>query len=653
MGGRELSSLPPTLCRDITGNEYSGSEPGGKAAQLRVSVLDESIMGMITGEFCAASKLRSCVESDPSNGLANSLLAMELLRNSAFSQATASGCSSKKGGLSNDDVHACLLRLENNFDRLTLRERYFGAAALQWQSGNYRRAGALFESSLMSSPVGDPIALRLAQDCYLAAGDSISVLGCVTRCMQLSDKNSLFHGHLLAMLSVGYLENGRLLDAEETASRAISQTKGRDIHALKTLMNAFQLTGRSSETVASAEDHQEKHDGFGLQQILFNKGCALTQRGNYRGALRAFDNLIESIRRGTLEEEEGVSMGSSLVHASLLLWQISLHTNVSVARWQDIVKQWLGEGSSSTGKIAFYGGDAPPLVSLCMTMVMTGLISSSSSSSSSSLRADNISLPEGGEIEMDGTTTGLLENDSKQGNDLLSRLWKPLYAKIIPTRRGVGGGTADVGGGEAEGVISRVSENTPGDDAKLLLDLAKGFINRLPPKGEGEGEREPSPILPQLQRVEPASELFTHYSPELSAYLGSEGCEREWTMQTCGAQIETALTTFNSNLPGSEGVENTARSLNRFKRVFHRIGGTEVQRDVLAQTLIEAMLRSERWTDARLLLSERTTLTPNDAQSWRRQASVLGRMGYSELSQGAMYTSWQLGIGQGGFGGPR
>ena len=52
-------------------------------------------------------------------------------------------------------------------------------------------------------------------------------------------------------------------------------------------------------------------------------------------------------------------------------------------------------------------------------------------------------------------------------------------------------------------------------------------------------------------------------------------------------------------------------------------------------------------------LSSRTSLIPNDSQSWRRLASVYGRLGQHDMAQVANYTAWQLGIGQGGFGGPR
>jgi hypothetical protein len=68
---------------------------------------------------------------------------------------------------------------------------------------------------------------------------------------------------------------------------------------------------------------------------------------------------------------------------------------------------------------------------------------------------------------------------------------------------------------------------------------------------------------------------------------------------------------------------------------------------------LESLIRSDRLTEARLLLCERTALAPNDAQSWRRLVSIFSAMNMPDHAQMAQYTTWQLGIGQGGFGGPK
>ena len=621
---RWLSAAP----RDITGNEVSGT--GALQISRRgaaVSVLDEAIMCMISGESSSVSRLRTCLTTEPTNGLANALLAFELLRNCALEPATAI------------EIESCLSRLESGAHELTERERFFGAAAVQWQLGNYRRAGALLESSTLSSPTGDPIALRLAQDCYLAAGDGKNVLGCVARSLQLSDQASLFHGHLLGMLSVGYLENGRLLDAEETANRSIAHTKGRDVWALNTLMGVFQLTGRSSEILATAEEHLDKHESFGMQSLLFNKGCALTQRGNYRGAARVFDGLVESI------ETEGVVLGSAVVQATLLLWQISLQTNVKASRWQDLVQLWIQRQPDEKSTIT--DANLPPLALLSKTLAMTGLAACARVPEES--QPGTISLPEGGQIASGGDQT-LQPQQSSQGADLLAWLWKPLYANKV-----VAAGTTETLTKNTVSSQARFTYEELHDKATLHVLHAKEGNSALAPTVDDKA------TMKRMRLVMPAFQLVTG-DPEMSRFLAQTGCsEKDWALITCTSNLQRAFSCFNQSVggggveqeKGEGGVEQTARVLNDLKTVFHRVGGTQVQRDVLSQTLIEAMLRSERWTDVRLLLSERTMLAPNDAQAWRRQASVLGRLGHQDLAAGASYTAWQLGIGQGGFGGPR
>lgn len=49
----------------------------------------------------------------------------------------------------------------------------------------------------------------------------------------------------------------------------------------------------------------------------------------------------------------------------------------------------------------------------------------------------------------------------------------------------------------------------------------------------------------------------------------------------------------------------------------------------------------------------RSVLVPHDAQCWRRLATIYGQTGQEGQAKQAHYTAWQLGIGQGGFGGPK
>ena len=624
-----------------------------------LTFLDDAIMNIVTMETSAVANLRALIKMDGESGIGHALLALELLRHSVYHETSPH--------LVDDEIHACLATLERHADKLTLRERYFGAAALAWRRGNYRLAGALLESSLLASPSGDAVALRLAQDCYLAAGDSKNVLGCVTRCLQIMDKQHLLHGHFQGMLAVGYLEVGRLVDAEEAATRAIKRTNGRDVWAVLSLLNVYQLTGRSSEIVATLEEHLEHHEGMGEQSLLFSKGCALAQRGNCRSALRVFDSMLSHLQQ---HDERSAAL---LVQATCLFWQISLHevSHQVVSRWPLLASMWVNVAP---------GGERrrpAPFMELCKTMALAGYYNTRGSESNGTAavtrqesidNADSIELPEGGRIlaprvaGMAGRDASTPAAPTQVRPDPLAWVWQGFQQAISPKKpRSDENAAAAAEKAAAESVAQ---EKQAALDGRALLVFAQQHMDGLAasaaasPKASSSAELNGSEAdaqdalhFPTLRAMQPSFRLVAG-SPEMAVYMQQRAgySERDWAMDTCGASIAQALASFQA---GDDGPARAADILTAHQASAARLGGTLAMRDLLSQTLIEATLRSGRWTEARLLLSERITLAPNDAQSWRRQASVLGRLGNQDLAEVAHYTAWQLGIGQGGFGGPR
>jgi hypothetical protein len=128
----------------------------------------------------------------------------------------------------------------------------------------------------------------------MLAGDSVNVLGCVARSLHLFDERHKFYGHILGLQATGLMEVGRLAEADEIAGRAVVQTQGRDAFALQTLLSTYQLLGRSAEVVVEFASHQGLHSDntIGFQLLLFNKGTAMVNRGNYSGALRCYDEMV-------------------------------------------------------------------------------------------------------------------------------------------------------------------------------------------------------------------------------------------------------------------------------------------------------------------------------------------------------------------------
>ena len=75
------------------------------------------------------------------------------------------------------------------------------------------------------------------------------------------------------------------------------------------------------------------------------------------------------------------------------------------------------------------------------------------------------------------------------------------------------------------------------------------------------------------------------------------------------------------------------------------IGGSNAQRDLFAEILIDAAIRAERWTLARSLLSERTVLKPKNVRAWRQFTMVLKAVGDDTGAQRASIKGDVAGMG--------
>ena len=275
LGRRGLSNIQ--LVEDITGCAIKRCHPA------IISKLNESIMGMMFMEPIVKPTLLEIVAADKSCGIAHILLINDLMKNSSLSQSNQE--------LIDNSFHELNRLLSNN--EITEREKYLAAALFAWRQSNYNKCGMLAESALLLNPL-DAIAVKLAQDAYLAAGNPKNALGCIARVFNLFQPSNVFHGHVLGMLSRGYLENNKLYEAEEAGTRAVASTKGADPCALNNLLNTYHLSGKSSEISEYIERYSSKHEeSNGFEKVLYNKGLALMQRGNYFGALKVYDQMIQ------------------------------------------------------------------------------------------------------------------------------------------------------------------------------------------------------------------------------------------------------------------------------------------------------------------------------------------------------------------------
>ena len=173
--------------KDITGHLVSVASPHTKL----ISDIDESIMSIITREDDAAEQLRSIITRDPDCTLAHALYIFEICNSIIDKDAIF-------------DLKLCFDALSRLLlsDSVSFRERSFAKAAILITTGDYRKAAQILESILLQIP-SDALALKLAQDCYIAAGDSINALKCVARNLFYFEESHILHGHILGLLSCG------------------------------------------------------------------------------------------------------------------------------------------------------------------------------------------------------------------------------------------------------------------------------------------------------------------------------------------------------------------------------------------------------------------------------------------------------------------
>eukprot|EP01041_Mallomonas_annulata_P003712 gene3712-7379_t len=612
-----------------------------------------AIITIISGEDDPSSALRNLIKLDANCGIGHTLLAIQNIR-------------SRNPSTPEEFINS-ISKLEDLAisDKLTPRERYFSAAALAWHNQQPMKAAALFESAIMESE-SDALALRFAQDCYFAAGDTRNVLSCVTRNLQVFDNKHYLHGYYQGMLALGFLETYKFIDAEEISQRSISMTRGRDLMALNALLGTYQLTGRTSELASILEDHRSKYEGStGIHSLLYHEGAAKLQRGNTAGAKYTLRKLVEELG------PDSKRLSSSVALASLLLWQLFLNVEIieeleplatSVA---NLWTPFIGTGTGTA-----IGNSMWEEVTACMALGLATSLRQRIQSSTSSYT----------------TTTTTINNGT--GAPATTNRWDAMLSSIRPVEKVPE--PSSWAFQEPEELLRRHMEAMEGNYPSSPLSTSTSSSTSLSGRSittqvllEVEGvdndgvnnnndnhndssisnskDRDSNVIVdtsslavryPTLMSIQPTFKL-TRVAVEVAVAVAVE----------TSANKNNIIREDNKNMQGQvclaiqdmiEGrYDSCADRLLDVREVWSSLGGSAVQRDVLSQTLIEAFMKSGQLQEARMLLLERTAIAPNEAQSWRRLGIILNHLGQAGPAEAAEYTAWQLGIGQGGFGGLR
>lgn len=119
---------------------------------------------------------------------------------------------------------------------------------------------------------------------------------------------------------------------------------------------------------------------------------------------------------------------------------------------------------------------------------------------------------------------------------------------------------------------------------------------------------------------------------------------RRWLAESDGPPSTNHVMTAEIGLPVCESLVAYARAdyatvidlLWPVRRRVHTCGGSHAQRDAVQRTLLEATLRAGRGDLARLLLGERTGLSPHSPYNWlgeARLADTLGEAGRAALAR--------------------
>ena len=293
---------------------------------------------------------------------------------------------------------------------------------------------------------------------------------------------------------------------------------------------------------------------------------------------------------------------SLLVNSTFLLFQISLHSTN-----KHILKRFRDDKVASAWLSILNGGKASPLVDVCAAISFSHRLYDS--------------------IEGEESSDSLSENDDAIYNTKLQNVFSWLK----------GGSSSS----KPTSVVDAIELKDPQQMDQDYINNCTSVLSKHQQYVQGKcNEPSSKGSNDSWSKIEPNFALNWRHS----VVAASGAPDEQWVTKHVTLPLIKAISCFTK-----QEYNETATILLSVRDIIHLLGCSSVQMDVFEQMVIESLLRSNQLVEAKILLSERTVLNPNDAQAWRRLASIYGRLGERELASSAHYTAWQLGIGQGGF----
>jgi hypothetical protein len=196
------------------------------------------------------------------------------------------------------------------------------AVAIHWDNGEHAFAASLLES-LLCKVGNDILSCKLAQEAYILCGQSENALGCLIRHPAAFNAAPPFDSTIIGLTAMGYLENGKLAEAEESSRRAVEMSGGADLISLLALLDCSYLSGKSSDMLEILDNYESLHaSNIGRYSLLCRKAAAKVMRGNCNGGFKALVEIFNPKKGEFAKSEIPLSI---LVDSSLLLWQIIMN----------------------------------------------------------------------------------------------------------------------------------------------------------------------------------------------------------------------------------------------------------------------------------------------------------------------------------------
>jgi tetratricopeptide (TPR) repeat protein len=195
------------------------------------------------------------------------------------------------------------------------RERAHVAAARSWASGDLDAAAGHLEQALLRHP-RDLLALKIAQDLYLALGDQVNLRDVVARVLPAWPEGSPGAGFVAGLYAFGLEECGDYRAAERHGRAALA-VNARDAWAARAVLHVFEMEGRPADGLAFvAETVRDWGPSYSAGHNWWHSGLYYLELGQLQQALAIYDNCVAA---------QGLETPLGRADAASLLWRLWLH----------------------------------------------------------------------------------------------------------------------------------------------------------------------------------------------------------------------------------------------------------------------------------------------------------------------------------------